>query len=131
MRPTNTQEGRLWLDNFSGPERDAASKLLDSVRFVSATRFQAGLGALLRRVLLREVQAPAAIYAVRPSLPIPYNYVEPQTAATPIENAGSEYIVENVINNVLKEPKLRAYRAQTLQELRQKRVRGCPGPRGT
>jgi hypothetical protein len=64
FRPSETEEGLLWLNNFDLEERHAAELLINSLRIVSSSRFRVSLSDLLIQ-LREECVKPIVIYPIR------------------------------------------------------------------
>lgn len=102
VHPSETNEGRRWLANFPPDDLRAATILLDSLHFISATSFRAGLTDLLSEVIEdHETESPIVIYPVRPP-PKDSDYFEPAPERPWTEDAGSEHIVANIITETVR-----------------------------
>lgn len=107
------------MAQFLPAERPAASRLVDALDFVSATRFRIELAGLVDRVL-DTVQRPAALYPVWEQMPPPTNELQ---AAGLAEGAGSESIVRNVLRDVARAHHPGVVLEPSLQLLRSDRFR--------
>jgi hypothetical protein len=143
VRPSETEQGLSWLENFQPEERHAAELLINSIRVISSTSFRAYLTELLTQSV-SEFQAPVVFYPVRelPSyLPGVLNPLKRKVEVelTPDGDAiplfplddpfeplpGSEGIVGNIIRDVIGHwPNYAvASSPKTLQKLREVRPR--------
>jgi hypothetical protein len=143
LRPSETQQGRLWLENFLPEERHAAELLVNSLRVISATGFQASMSELLSALRSR-LENPVVFYPIRelpkgmlPPQPVPAEDIEQEKLPngtrihllpldTPFEALpGSEGIVGNVIRQVVGHRPIPAVASspETLQQLRLTRPR--------
>ena len=64
VRPSETPEARLWLENFGAGSLTAPLLLLDSLRVVSATTMRASLVSLVTK-LVEQSEPPIAVLPVR------------------------------------------------------------------
>ena len=131
IRPSETASGRAWLTNFEPTDQALAGLLLDSVRFLSESRFRAGLSALLRIVVENRELWPVAIYPVRPK-PSSAELTGAKDAPGLFEpdpnrpwlSAGSEHLAANIITEVTKNrAPTEVMGSVTQPELRDRRVR--------
>lgn len=82
LRPSETQQGRLWLENFLPEEQHTAESLINSLRVISATAFQASMSELLS-TLKSHLENPVVFYPIRelpkgmsPPQPMPTEDIE-------------------------------------------------------
>lgn len=143
LRPSETEQGILWLSNFNAEEQRAGELLINSLRIISSTDFGIALSELLRRLKENAIK-PLAIYPIR-ELPtelaslanvsearVPQERISDGTymPALPLDQPfeplpGSEGIAGNIIRTVIghhPDPSL-ASSPKTLEELRQTRPR--------
>jgi hypothetical protein len=124
MRPSDTQQGQRWVENFRLDERRAATLLIDSLRVISSSRFRIVMSSALRSAI-DDLHGPLGVYPARelprkmhlgPLYPLDHPYAD-----TP----GSEGIVGNIIRDVVgRRPKLRHAAAySTLDALKRWKVR--------
>jgi hypothetical protein len=119
LRPSETQAGLAWLENFLPEERHTAELLINSIRVISATAFRAYMAELLLKVK-SDLQRPIAFYPIR-ELPkgLPQPDVPSKQAISieqkadgdlvpllPLDNPfeslpGSEGIVGNIIRDTI------------------------------
>src|SRR5688572_19182759 len=102
VRLSETPDGRQWLDNFLPSDRPTATRLLDSLRFVSSDEYRAGVKQLMRDVAAEaSVAGPVAFYPVRPvDDKVAYTEPFPDRPYGPLD--GSEHIAANIISEVSK-----------------------------
>lgn len=119
LRPSETQEGQLWLSNFKVEERHAAELLINSLHVISATAFRASMSGLLNDLKLN-CERPIVFFPIRelpkgmaPSTGTPKqsapveqlpdgSYMSLLPLDEPFESLpGSEGIVGNIIRDVL------------------------------
>lgn len=143
-RPSETAEGRQWIENFKPEERRAARLLLDSLQIISETTFRASLGQfLVDRVA--SLPRPVVFFPIR-ELPgsAKNKGADPQPAVVPSSgfglappaeplplsanyaaHPGSEGAVGNVLRDVLRDHRARLglVEASSLAELRSRKPR--------
>ncbi|MFI6273398.1 phosphoribosyltransferase-like protein [Micromonospora zamorensis] len=124
-RLSDTQEGRLWLNNFLPADQPVAARLLDSLRFVSSDEFRAGMKQLMHDVAAQAAAAgPVAFYPVRPvDKELAYSEPFPDRPYGPLD--GSEHITANIISEVSKTLRRSGsvMALPQIEELREHRVR--------
>jgi hypothetical protein len=107
-KPSESEWGRRWLSNFAPDDVATASSLIDAIRFLSEDEFRAGLTRLATEVIQDLAsEGPIALYPVEPppvaTQPgIPLLHVEPRVSPAILPGAGSEFIVANVITELVK-----------------------------
>lgn len=119
LRPSETQEGQLWLSNFKVEEHHAAELLINSLRIISATAFRASMAELLNN-LKSSSEKPVAFFPIRELPKGVSSRAAPSTQSVPFEEMpdgspmplrplddpfaslpGSEGIVGNIIRDVI------------------------------
>lgn len=143
LRPSETEAGLSWLENFLPEERHTAELLINSIRVISATAFRAYMAELLLKIK-SDLQYPIAFYPIRelprslpqPGAPSKQATVIEQKAdgdrlpLVPLDNPfeplpGSEGIVGNIIRDTIGHRPNRAVASspKNLEELRKAKPR--------
>ena len=138
LRPSETEQGRLWLNNFLPEEHHAAELLINSLRVISETTFRIVLTEILIKIKA-DSKRPVAFYPVRQ---LPREVSAPEKTEEPVEREklpngkymallpldhpfeaipGSEALVGNIIRDVIGRKPIPAVASspESLQELRQ------------
>jgi hypothetical protein len=129
IRPSETPEGKLWLENFGARSLHAPLLLLDSLRIVSDATIRASLISLVTR-LVEESEPPIALLPIR-EVHDRRPYYEPGEAESLPEYfrasalPGSEALVANAIRDIVNNRGLRnrLIGEPTLGALRRERCR--------
>jgi len=96
VRPSDSDSGRAWLQNFKPEDRLTAARLLNSLRIVGESTFRTELHALLLSIIDRQVH-PVALYAVTDT---PKKWSTGEPFPPPLTEPDSSGLVANLLRSV-------------------------------